>query len=61
MKDTDISLVVDFSKVQTGTHTLEASVVISDAFPGVGAMDTYEITVTLRVPEIEPEPDPMSL
>ena len=61
MKDTDISLVVDFSKVQPGMHPLEARVVISDAFPGVGAMDTYEITVTLRVPEIEPEPDPMSL
>ena len=61
MKDTHISLVVDFSKVQPGMHTLEASVVISDAFPGVGAMDTYQITATLRVPETEPEPDPMSL
>ena len=61
MKDTDISLVVDFSKVQPGMHTLESRVVISDAFPGVGAMDTYQITATLRVPEIESEPDPMSL
>lgn len=58
MVDTDISLVVDFSGVQPGMHTLDAKVVIGDAFPGVGAMDTYQVAATLRVPEPEPEPVP---
>lgn len=50
MEDTDISLVVDFSEVQPGMHTLEAKVVIGGTFAGVGAMDTYQVTATLRVP-----------
>ncbi len=48
MKETDISVVVDFSEAKPGTAKMKADVIISSAFPDVGAVDTYQVSATLR-------------
>ncbi len=48
MTEADISVVVDFSEAQPGTAKMKAEVVIGEAFAGVGAVDTYQVSATLR-------------
>lgn len=48
ISEADISVRVDLSESQLGTATMAAEVVISDAFPGVGAVGTYPVSVKIR-------------
>lgn len=48
IKETDISVQVDLSESQLGTATMAAEVIVSDAFPGVGAVGTYPVSVKVR-------------
>ena len=44
----DLAVVVDFSNMSVGTATIKARIEISLRFPGVGEMDTYSVSATLR-------------
>ena len=48
MQETDLSAIVDFSQAQEGTTTVNAEIVISDEFSGVGAVGTYPVSATVR-------------
>ncbi len=48
MKETDLSVEVDCTEAQSGTATMKAEVVVSDAFAAVGAVGTYQVSVRLR-------------
>ena len=48
MKETDLSVEVDCTEAQSGTATMKAEVVVSDAFASVGAVGTYQVSVRLR-------------
>lgn len=50
IKDTDVSVRVDFTNAQMGTATVKATVVISGAYPDVGAIGSYSVSATLREP-----------
>jgi hypothetical protein len=56
MKETDISVVVDFSQAHMGTVIMDAEIIINKNFSGVGAVgtDTYQVTANLKVPS-QPE------
>ena len=47
LKESDIKLVVDLADAQSGTLSLPATVVMTDANSAVGAMGSYNVTVTL--------------
>ena len=47
MKAEDLSVTVDFSGAQAGTARVQAQVVISANFPGVGAVSAYQVSAKL--------------
>lgn len=49
IKESDISAVVDFTNAQAGSTTYKAEIVISQTYPGVGAIGTPNVSATLRV------------
>lgn len=51
--DTDVFVRVDFTNAQMGTATVKATVVISGAYPDVGAIGSYSVSATLREPVLE--------
>lgn len=53
MKETDITVTVDFTNAQLGMATMKAEIVIADAYKEVGAMGTYSVPATLLEPEEE--------
>ena len=48
IKDTDLSVVVNLAEAQAGTVTLKADIVVGEAFAGVGAIGTYQVSVNLQ-------------
>ena len=48
IKETDLSVVVNLAETQAGIVTMKADVVIGEAFDGVGAIGTYQVSVNLR-------------
>ncbi len=50
IEDTDVSVRVDFTNAQMGTATVKAIVVVSGAYPDVGAVGSYSVSATLREP-----------
>lgn len=48
MKETDLTVTVDFTGAQIGTATMKAEVSISKAFSTVGAVGTYQVSATLQ-------------
>ncbi len=48
IKDTDLSVVVNLAEAQAGIVTMKAEVVVGQAFEGVGAIGTYQVSVNLR-------------
>lgn len=53
MKETDVSVNVDFTNAQLGAATMKAEIVIADAYKEVGAMGSYSVMATLK--ELEEE------
>ena len=51
MQESDIVVVVDFANAQIGTSTMNAEIVISSDFSDVGAVGTYQVSATVKVPE----------
>lgn len=49
MTASDVTVVVDFSNAALGTATVKASIEIDGKYVGVGEMDTYSVTATLRI------------
>lgn len=47
MKETDISITVDFSGAQLGTSTIKAVITISSQYGEAGAVGTYSVSATL--------------
>lgn len=47
MKETDISITVDFSGAQLGTSTIKAVIAISSQYGEAGAVGTYSVSATL--------------
>lgn len=51
MKETDITVTVDFANAALGTATMRADVTInSSSFTGVGIISSYQVSATLREP-----------
>jgi len=48
MKESDLTVTVDFTGAQIGTATMKAEVTISKAFSAVGAVGTYQVSATLQ-------------
>ncbi len=48
IKSEDLSVEVDLSEAQVGTASMTAKVVVSESFPDVGAVGTYQVSVKLR-------------
>ena len=48
IKGEDLSVEVDLSEAQVGTASMTAKVIVAESFPGVGAVGTYQVSVTLR-------------
>ncbi len=48
VKDTDITVTVDFAGAQIGTATMKAEIVLGEDFRDVGAMGTYQVSATLQ-------------
>lgn len=48
VKDTDITVTVDFAGAQIGTATMKAEIILSENFRDVGAMGTYQVSATLQ-------------
>lgn len=48
MTDADLSVFVDFTDAQTGTFTARANISMAEAFLEVGAIGTYNVSVTMR-------------
>jgi len=55
MKETDVSVKVDFTDAQLGSATMKAEIVINKAFKEVGVMGTYSVTATLKEAEVPKE------
>ena len=57
MKETDITVVVNFAESQLGTFTKKPTIVIDKKFESVGAVrtDTYQVVATLQVPQSSPD------
>lgn len=51
----DITAVVDLSNAEIGNATFKANLVFDEAFPNVGALKTYSVSVTVRTPEAQEE------
>lgn len=54
MNADDVTVIVDFANAAMGTATVKATIEISSEFVGVGEMDTYSVTATLREEVAEP-------
>ena len=50
MKETDLTVTVDFAGAQIGTATMSAEVTLSEEFKDVGAVGTYQVSATLQDP-----------
>ena len=48
MKETDISAVINLADKKAGTVTVNAEIVISDSFAGVGEIGTYPVIINLK-------------
>ena len=48
IKSENLSVEVDLSETQVGTASMTAKVVVSENFPDVGAVGTYQVSVKLR-------------
>lgn len=48
IKETDLTVVVNLAQEQEGIVTIKADVVVSEAFEGVGAISTHQVSVNLR-------------
>lgn len=48
LKSENLSVEVDLTEAQVGTASMTAKVVVSDSFPDVGAVGTYQVSVKLR-------------
>lgn len=48
IKSENLSVEVDLSEAQVGTASMTAKVVVSESFPDVGAVGTYQVSVKLR-------------
>lgn len=51
LNERDITAVVDFSAAEVGTATYKANIVISDKYPGVGAIKTNSVSATVQALE----------
>lgn len=57
MKETDITVTVDFAGAQIGTATMKAEITISGKYRDVGTLDTYQVSATLQEPIDETTPE----
>jgi len=48
IKDTDVEVVVNLAEAQAGIVTMKADVIVDEAFAGVGAIGTYQVSVNLH-------------
>lgn len=48
IKETDLTAVVNLAQEQGGIVTMTAEVVVGEAFEGVGAISTYQVSVNLK-------------
>ena len=48
IRESDLSVVVNLAEAQAGTVTTKAEVVIDSAYPQVGVVGTYPVSVNLR-------------
>lgn len=48
LRDTDISVHVDFSEAKVGNDQIKPVIVVSEYFPDVGAVGTYSVSTTMR-------------
>lgn len=48
IRESDITVTVDFSGVQPGSQTLPVQIAVSGSFADIGVVGTYSATVTLR-------------
>ena len=48
IKSENLAVEVDLSEAQVGTASMTAKVIVSDKFPDVGAVGTYQVSVKLR-------------
>lgn len=48
MKETDLSVSVDFTGAKTGTATMKAEIVLADAYKEVGPVGTYSVSATVK-------------
>lgn len=48
IKETDVSATVDFKDAKAGSSSFTAEITINSGFSGVGAVNTYSVTATLR-------------
>ncbi len=53
MKESDITVTVDFAGAQIGTATMKPQITISSKFKNVGAVNTDTVSATLQEPMIE--------
>lgn len=51
MKESDLTVVVDFSQAELGTATFKAEIVLDDKHAAVGAVGTYSVSATLQEAE----------
>lgn len=48
IKDKDVEVVVNLAEAQAGIVTMKADVIVDEAFAGVGAIGTYQVSVNLQ-------------
>lgn len=48
MKESDLSVTVDFTGAQTGTATMKAEFVLADGYKEIGAVGSYSVSATVR-------------
>lgn len=51
IKESDLTVTVDFAGAQIGTATMLAEVTLSEEFKDVGAVGTYQVSATLQDPD----------
>lgn len=55
IRDSDVTVTVDFSGIPIGTQTVPVQISIGNGFSEVGVVSSYSVTVTLREPVVEDE------
>ena len=48
MKESDLSITVDFTGAKTGTATMKAEFVLADGYKEIGAVGSYSVSATVR-------------